>query len=769
VKSLIVHLDLLSQASGQGADETLEVSHMVAREIPTDGLETALAPSPGIRIMIPRNGFLPCTVEQATIKIPQDMALIISGKSPTRLMPPKTVPEGETHARRLRLIAFNATLNGTVRLEDRLNLPTLADYTPSARIAGLFDQLRYHDESILLTSGSADISQNLLALLLVTFVLKTASAPINNPLKPHDGNRISKLKSLMISNLNHNMTTTAMAAHLGMSRPAFCQWSKIYLGQTPKHYLKELRMERSQELLSQGVDSIEAIAEKIGFSDRFHFDKEFKRYFNVTPASYRRQTGTGSEVDFLGPALERFRQGNFPAALQSCEKGLESARSTTIQDQLRYLKGNCLQATGNPQEALMIWYSLRKSSCAHSSGMASCRLHYSSGQYDQAAQCLQERYLNSESEERLEVVTLWMEQVRDLFENRRPQPLRAYLDSRLNSFAYDDISMGLTARVLLAMGQYEEVLQQCARLPNKCFQALYRAGQLDEAIRRYGNHVDAATLKNAVHHSGLAEKALAMPPEIPEIDAESLTELGRAEEAIRRFPLHAATAFLTLGRYEDLLNAVPQPGYTHLHALHALGRIKALKQMAKDHPELWGEAQLYLDPSVILSTQGSEAEQHKSLAVLLLTLQALNAGKPQQAAALLETCEGVDSPDLWWTSCSRPVLLVTTILRGFLLGPRRMQSDLDLILSRYRLQLKQSLWHDAAYLTRTITHAQYMKQPLQADLARRVLVIDAITHDLAHRKDQARRAYETALQRLSPYPASQLLQQQFIRWRLNTL
>jgi AraC-like DNA-binding protein len=726
-----------------------------------------LAPAPGIRILIPRNGFLQCTVDRKAIRIPPGMVLIISGKSQTRLMPPIPKEEGETRARRLRIIELNASLNGTLMLEDRLSLPTLADFTPSARIAGLFDQLHHPDESLLLTPGSADISLNILALIMVAQVMKTASAPASTPLKPKDGDRLSKLKTLMISHLGSNTSTAAMAAHLGMSRPGFCQWAKITLGQTPKNYLKQLRLERSQELLTQGTDSIEDIAEKTGFSDRFHFDKEFKRRYNVTPSAYRRQAGTTSEVDFLGPALELFRQGNFSSALQSCEKGIDSSRSAITLDQLRYLKGSCLQATGHPQEALMLWHSLRKSSCTHPAGMASCRLLFSSGRYDEATQCLRERYLGSDNEERFEVVKLWMEHVSELFEDRRPQPLRAYLDARRDTFAHDATSMDLAARILMAMGYFEEVLQQCAPLPRRCFQTLSRAGQLDEAVRRYGKQVDALTLKSGYQIAGLWEKALAQPPETPWIDALVLTRLGRPEEAIRRYPAHATGAYLALGRYADLLKKIPPPTYDHIYALHALGRLKELKHLAEEYPELWGEAQIYLDPAVILSSQGREAETYGPTATLLLTLLALNAGKTAKATALIETCQGVDSPDLWRTTSSGWALLLVTVLRGFLLPPKRMQDDLKLILSQFRFHHKQCLWHDAAYLTREITRTQFMKQPFQGDIENRFLIIDAISHDLANRKPKARQAYETIQQHISPYPCDMMILQQFIQWRLS--
>jgi len=428
-----------------------------------------------------------------------------------------------------------------------------------------------------------------------------------------------------------------------------------------------------------------------------------------------------------------------------------------------------MHATGQPQEALMLWHSLHNSLCAHPAGMASCRLFFSAGEYIKATQTLQECYRNADSGERMDVVKLWMEQTWDLFDKRRARPLRAYLDIRRDAFAQDDTSMDLAARVLLGMGSYEEVLQQCATLPRRCFQALYRAGQLDEAIGRFGSQVNATTLKHAVHHCGLWERALALPPEIPWMDAASLTELGRPEEAIKRFPMLATGAYLALGQYAELLERIPTPSYDHGFALHALGRYRDLQRLADEYPEFRGEIQLYLEPSMIVSSEDPESDTYRSYAIVLLAIQALNAGEISHAATLIETCKGVESPDLWSSTTNRWVLLLTTVLRGLLLGPQRMQDDFDLILSRFRLHYKQALWHDAAYLAKAIPRDRYMQQPSQVGIGQRILILDAMAHDIGRQKSKAIKAYETALPQVPIYPGSHLLLHRFILWRIQDL
>ncbi len=770
MKSLSIRLDVPALQSDFESNESMEVRHLATREFTRDYSTTTLPPSPGIRILLPVRGLLVCRIARKTIRVPQGVAFVCSGNSRIDLTFDRIAEYDQEAENRFRMLEINAILNRTIRIEERLQIPALADYTQSAQIAGLFDQLNHAAKSTILTSGSPDILPNIVALMLISLIIEIAGIPIQSLPEPPKSDRLSILRTYMTENMdNRSMTTAAMAAHLSMSRATFCEWAKANLGQSPKYYLKQMRLERSQELLAQGRDSIETISEKTGFANRFHFDKEFKEHFKITPAAYRRQVAMPLETDYLRPALEFFRKAHFAEAMQACEQGLASSHADAVQDQLRFLKGCCLEATGFPRAALDIWQSLLNGHYAYQAGMNSSRLLFTSGRYDHAARYLRACYQKADNHQQAAVVSLWMEQVQDLYENRKPQPLRAYLDIRKKNFVHDDASMNLTARVLLAMGQYEEVLKQCATMPKRCFQALERMGKLDEAIRRYGKHVNTSLHKAIFCQCGQWERVLAMPPENADMDTRALIGLGRYEEAMRRGPMHASEAYLALGRYRELIEAFPETDIHYLFALHALGQIDDMKRLAEKYPQLAEEAQMYLDPSAILSTPSREAEIYRPLATMLLTLNALNAGDTKRAVDLLETCEGVDSPDLWATYSSTVVLLLTTVLRGFLIGPQRMQDDLDLILSRFRYFRRQSLWYDAAYLTRRITRARFMQQPFQLDIQNHFLLIDAIAHDFGNRPSKAHASYEAFLQNTRPYPSSNLMLHRFVQWRQKIL
>lgn len=69
--------------------------------------------------------------------------------------------------------------------------------------------------------------------------------------------------------------------------------SKIFkaeTGDTPIHYLIDIRLEKAKELLERDRQiSIQEAAAKVGYDDAYHFSKLFKKKFGVSPSAVRRQ------------------------------------------------------------------------------------------------------------------------------------------------------------------------------------------------------------------------------------------------------------------------------------------------------------------------------------------------------------------------------------------------------------------------------------------------------------------------------------------------
>ena len=59
------------------------------------------------------------------------------------------------------------------------------------------------------------------------------------------------------------------------------------VGETLTGYIARLRIQHAQELLNGDGDTIQEIAEKIGYQDYFYFTRLFKKMTGKTPTQYR--------------------------------------------------------------------------------------------------------------------------------------------------------------------------------------------------------------------------------------------------------------------------------------------------------------------------------------------------------------------------------------------------------------------------------------------------------------------------------------------------
>jgi len=72
----------------------------------------------------------------------------------------------------------------------------------------------------------------------------------------------------------------------------FVRLCKKYYGRPPMQVVKELRMQRSWELVCNTTLPIYEIAEKIGYTNAYAFSTTFKKYWNISPRDVRRYQST---------------------------------------------------------------------------------------------------------------------------------------------------------------------------------------------------------------------------------------------------------------------------------------------------------------------------------------------------------------------------------------------------------------------------------------------------------------------------------------------
>ena len=87
-------------------------------------------------------------------------------------------------------------------------------------------------------------------------------------------------------------TVETLGEQVAMSRSAFTEKFSKLVGQPPKTYLINWRMQKARAKLEMGDEIMYRIAEEAGYSSEAAFSKAFKTFFGITPGSVRRQYKT---------------------------------------------------------------------------------------------------------------------------------------------------------------------------------------------------------------------------------------------------------------------------------------------------------------------------------------------------------------------------------------------------------------------------------------------------------------------------------------------
>lgn len=94
-------------------------------------------------------------------------------------------------------------------------------------------------------------------------------------------------------------TVEGLSRRAGVSRSAFSRRFTDLVGRPPMAYLTWWRMSTAGRILRSDDDApLQAVAERVGYSSEFAFNRAFKREFGLSPGAYRRQ-GKGRQATAL--------------------------------------------------------------------------------------------------------------------------------------------------------------------------------------------------------------------------------------------------------------------------------------------------------------------------------------------------------------------------------------------------------------------------------------------------------------------------------------
>ena len=98
---------------------------------------------------------------------------------------------------------------------------------------------------------------------------------------------LEKIHQIIEENLdNSDFNIDAIATTIGLSRSAFFKKLKSLIGLAPVDLVKEIRLNKSVELIKNTNMSISEIAFAVGFKDSGYYSKCFRKKYNQTPREY---------------------------------------------------------------------------------------------------------------------------------------------------------------------------------------------------------------------------------------------------------------------------------------------------------------------------------------------------------------------------------------------------------------------------------------------------------------------------------------------------
>lgn len=98
---------------------------------------------------------------------------------------------------------------------------------------------------------------------------------------------VLKAQKFVECHLEKKISLTEVAAHLHLNSSYFSRMYKKETGEGFVEYVTRMKMEKAVELLDQSIKSVEQIAYELGFESKSYFFKTFKRFYGLSPKSYK--------------------------------------------------------------------------------------------------------------------------------------------------------------------------------------------------------------------------------------------------------------------------------------------------------------------------------------------------------------------------------------------------------------------------------------------------------------------------------------------------
>jgi len=103
-----------------------------------------------------------------------------------------------------------------------------------------------------------------------------------------EGLFVKKLTHIIESNIdNPNFDVNDLVNEIGMSRTVLYKKVQTLTNHSVAGFIKNMRLKKAANLLMNTSYSVSEVTYMVGFNDRKHFSKEFKKFYNLSPTIYK--------------------------------------------------------------------------------------------------------------------------------------------------------------------------------------------------------------------------------------------------------------------------------------------------------------------------------------------------------------------------------------------------------------------------------------------------------------------------------------------------